>query len=57
MKLNDPVWVLGKVEGFFDHYMDHTDPHGRVMIGVPSCRGGVAAIVPSEWITERDANG
>jgi len=54
LKLNDPIWILGQIEGYFDRYMDDRDPYGRVMVGVPSLRGGVPAIVPREWITPRD---
>jgi hypothetical protein len=55
--MNDPVWVLGQVKGFFNYYLNYNDPTGMVVVGVPSEHGGVGASVPAEWITERDING
>ena len=56
-KLNDPVWVLGVVKGYFVNYIHRNDHGGTIRVGVPSNAGGVSAIVPAEWITERDING
>lgn len=53
-RMNDPVWILDQVEGYFDRYMDERDHYGRVMVGVPSIRGGVPAIVPREWVSRRE---
>ncbi len=54
---NEPIWVLDKIKGFFERYVDHNDPYGLVMIGVPSRNGGVGVVVPEEWIRKRDIDG
>jgi len=54
LRLNDPILILGTVHGYFDRYMDDRDHFGRIMVGVPSLRGGVPAIIPREWATPRE---
>jgi hypothetical protein len=56
-KLNDPVWVLGTVEGYFENYLDNHHPETGMRIGVVANGAGFGAVVPSHWVTERGTNG
>jgi hypothetical protein len=56
-KLNDPVWILGTVEGYFENYLDNRYPETGMRIGVVANGAGFGAVVPSHWVTERDTNG
>lgn len=57
MKLNDPVWVLGVCPGYFECYLDESDPEDGMRIGVSTNTNGFGAVVPSQWVSERNING
>lgn len=57
MKLNDPIWVLDTIEGFFEAYLDKRYPELGVRVGVVANGVGFGAVIPTFWITERDING
>lgn len=56
-RLNDPVWILGTVEGYFENYLDPRYPETGMRIGVVANGVGFGAVIPSHWVTERDASG
>lgn len=56
-KMNDPIWILGQVGGFFERYLDEKNPHVGARVGVTANAAGFGAVVPTHWITERDING
>lgn len=56
LNINDPVWVLGVQPGFFAGLELHSNKR-FVRVGVVTQNGPVGALVPEEWITEREING
>lgn len=57
MKMNDPIWILGKEPAFFEAYLDSKYPELGVRVGVVANNVGFGAVVPTHWVTERDING
>lgn len=57
MKMNDPIWILGKEPAFFEAYLDNKYPELGVRVGVVANNVGFGAVVPTHWVTERDING
>lgn len=52
--LNQPVWILEQIPGFFHYFRDDFDRSSQVVVGFRHNGAGRWAIVPVEWITARE---